>query len=518
MKEDLKKYAEGMGAKKDVLKWIDTHVPKDASQQEAEHVVDYLCSDKRPKRLSKASYEHMKQNTDKWVKAMNKKGAAIKELKKDTKVILDFEDGFKIVQLIGENAYKREGFLMRHCVAGYYGKDDEVYSLRDKKNMPHATFSGSSQQIKGKGNGCINPKYIKYVVEFLEYMKIGVRDSEMGNLGYVNVENIKDDNVDWGELFREKYFYKDSVSKLKDKEGNPYQSTLLWQEFGLLKDWKYQFNLNKSLKGTEKYIEKKQNHLDRSVNSGLGWSVNSGLDYSVNSGGNYSVNSGKDGSVNSGGNYSVNSGKDGSVNSGLSYPVNSGGNYSVNSGKDGSVNSGGNYPVNSGKDGSVNSGLRYSVNSGRDYSVNSGRDYSVNSGKDGSVNSGLGYSVNSGRDGSVNSGGNYSVNSGKDGSVNSGLGYSVIYLNGKSAIGVGYKGSIVQGVIGSAFTLPVVEGGEIIKMLSAVIDGERFKERTWYGVKDGRLAEVKPTEEQQKQIDKYEATRGLIDSLEDFYN
>ena len=92
--------------------------------------------------------------------------------------------------------------------------------------MPHATLSKQSQQIKGKGNGNIHPKYIKYVVEFLEHLEVEVRDSEMQNLGYVNVENFEDKNAVFKDLFRDKYFY--TENDVLDKDGNKYENITLW--------------------------------------------------------------------------------------------------------------------------------------------------------------------------------------------------------------------------------------------------------------------------------------------------
>lgn len=122
---------------------------------------------------------------------MIKKGKNIIELEGDVELIKDFRDGFRIVKLVGKTAYDREGFLMAHCVGSYFGSNKEIYSLRDGKNMPHCTME-KDQQIKGKGNGSINPKYIKYVVAFLEEIGMKVGDNEMKNLGYINVEKIRD--------------------------------------------------------------------------------------------------------------------------------------------------------------------------------------------------------------------------------------------------------------------------------------------------------------------------------------
>ena len=222
MNEEIIKYAKGMNAKQKIIDWINKELYKlnVVNQTEIEHIIDYLVSDKAPKKLDKATYKQMLDNTNKWNKTLIKKGSEIKELKKDIKIIVDFKDGFKFVKLIGKNAYEREGFLMRHCVSQYYNKEDEIYSLRDKNNNPHCTISKQSQQIKGKGNGSISPKYIKYVVDFLKHLKIDVKDNEMVNLGYYNIEKFKKhlhkDSIK--QLFNKKYWFKENKLLNKTKE------------------------------------------------------------------------------------------------------------------------------------------------------------------------------------------------------------------------------------------------------------------------------------------------------------
>ena len=181
--DNVIEYANGINASADVIIWLKKNIPKNYDVQEVEHIIDYLVSDKAPKRLVRATYNQIKNNTDKWNKSLIKKAEHIQEKEEDTEMILDFKDGFKIVKLIGKNAYDREGFLMRHCVSEYFNKEDEIYSLRDKNNIPHATLSKNSQQIKGKGNGSIHPKYIDYILQFLNNLKVEVRESEMKNLG-----------------------------------------------------------------------------------------------------------------------------------------------------------------------------------------------------------------------------------------------------------------------------------------------------------------------------------------------
>jgi len=132
-------YAEQFGNDK-VVPWIQSvlanHLSKNPEQQdEIEHIIDFLSQTN--KNIAGMSYEHAKENAELWSKAQQKKGRGIKENKEDTEVVLDFKDGFKIVKLIGENAYKREGVIMRHCVASYFDKGRKIYSLRDEKNIPH---------------------------------------------------------------------------------------------------------------------------------------------------------------------------------------------------------------------------------------------------------------------------------------------------------------------------------------------------------------------------------------------
>ena len=202
-------FATGIhNANSEVLDWIQSNLANylaknPENEQEIEHIIDFLCSDKAPKRLQKMSYDEANASAKKWLKALAKKKVET-EKRGATKVVKQWQDGFKFVQLITKESYEREGTLMKHCVGSYFGKDDEIYSLRDAKNMPHCTVSKDSQQIKGKGNGSISPKYVKYVVEFLEHLGVEVRDTEMENLGYC-VPFFPEHCT--SKLFRGKYFY-----------------------------------------------------------------------------------------------------------------------------------------------------------------------------------------------------------------------------------------------------------------------------------------------------------------------
>lgn len=201
----------------------------DENETEIEHIIDYLQSEKAPKRLKKMSYKEALKSTKKWNDALIRKAENCVETEMDTKEFMKFNAGYKFVELVGKQAFLREGNLMRHCVGSYYGKDDVViYSLRDSKNNPHCTIevqkSGNNiNQIKGKGNGSIHPNYIKYVLSFLKEVGMEIRGSEMSNLGYDDINLIDKDLWNFiesnftGAKFvtfnNTKYFYK--YSKLK---------------------------------------------------------------------------------------------------------------------------------------------------------------------------------------------------------------------------------------------------------------------------------------------------------------
>lgn len=259
-------YAQAFGATDEVKYWISHNLSNYLKenpevQDDIEHIIDYLVSDDAPKRLKSMSYDEAKSNAEKWTKAQQKKGQHIKEADDDTEVVLDFKDGFKVVRLVGENAYKREGYLMRHCIASYYGSNTEIYSLRDKDNNPHCTME-KDQQIKGKGNGDIHPKYIGYVVKFLEHIDMTVGDNEMKHLGYANMEKFKKELHKDTQYFNKKYLPITEVSKgLKGKDGKPFASLDLLDVIPLVEDngygLKINFELPTFIKLSFEYIQSK---------------------------------------------------------------------------------------------------------------------------------------------------------------------------------------------------------------------------------------------------------------------
>jgi len=192
--------------KEEVKLWINHNLANYLKKEQEnisdiEHIIDFLNSDKAPTRLKKMSYTQAKEGSEKWQKTLVKQARNIIESDDDVEVIIDFDNGTKFVQLTGKSAFLREGKLMGHCVASYYGKEGvKVYSLRDSKNNPHCTLEvvgeNNVQQIKGKGNGSIHPNYIKYIIRILQKFDIPVRGSELKNLGY---DDLPEDYVSFLE-------------------------------------------------------------------------------------------------------------------------------------------------------------------------------------------------------------------------------------------------------------------------------------------------------------------------------
>lgn len=212
--DDLLKYAKGMNANDEVVMWLTTvcknHFAKKGSDTPAtvEHIIDYLVSPQAPTRLRKMSYGDAKRKSDEWSKTNQKKGKNISDSEEDVELVHDFLDGTRIIRLKTKKAYQREGFLMSHCVGGYNpdDKDCAIYSYRDKQNQPHATFEvrqsdGVINQIKGKGNGSIHPKYVHPILAFLKTIGMEIRPVDMQNLGYYHLPKTHLDYLKRSEKF-----------------------------------------------------------------------------------------------------------------------------------------------------------------------------------------------------------------------------------------------------------------------------------------------------------------------------
>jgi hypothetical protein len=357
------------------------------------------------------------------------------------------------------------------------------------------------KQIKGKGNGDIHPKYIKYVVAFLEKTGQEVRESEMNHLGYVDISKIKDAHVVFNDLFKKKYFFK--KNPIVDKEGNPYQSVLLWEKFGLFSfdakfNIKWNFDIGVSVQTFIKNITKgklKSNTGHRSAASNTGdcsAASNTG-DYSAASNtGDYSAasNTGHYSAASNTGHYSAAS------NTGDHSAASNTGHYSAasNTGHYSAASNTGDYSAasNTGHYSAASNTGHYSAasNTGdRSAASNTGDCSAASNTGDCSAASNTGY-----RSAASNTGHRSAASNTGDCSAAISNGYgskSWVEKSTSLAIASGKEG-MAKGLIGS--WIVVVERDDqwnIVCVKTAMIDGKKLKPDVFYTVKNKRFVEVK---------------------------
>lgn len=168
-----------------IQKWIDSNYKNYLKKNPPlephiyDHIMDWMKSPEAASylpRLDRVAVPTAIDLSNKWTVFLNKKNE--KNLKKiqdlsGVELIYKFSNDYSVVKLQSDDSFKREGVLMGHCVGSYSSRDDvQIYSLRDQNNEPHCTiefnpYTKSIDQIKGKANLEVVPKYHKYVAEFL---------------------------------------------------------------------------------------------------------------------------------------------------------------------------------------------------------------------------------------------------------------------------------------------------------------------------------------------------------------
>lgn len=160
-----------------------------------DHILDYFTANPNIPRLERMSVDNVLQAADLAVKQYNARVA--KENKKaepakNLKTIMEFPNGFKIVEMLTQNALDREGAAMVHCVGTHHGcylldKSRRMFSLRDPQNQPHATIEVFSDglrttEIKGKKNEAPVRKYWPMLMQFVKEYGIVV-DNDHRHIG-----------------------------------------------------------------------------------------------------------------------------------------------------------------------------------------------------------------------------------------------------------------------------------------------------------------------------------------------
>ncbi len=162
-------------------------------------IIDWVKSlnkeDEDYKKLDRISFEQALERHDRWMK---KNDDIIRDDSKLVKTIYQFDDGYKIVELPDDYCKTREGQLMGHCVGkgGYTGKT--IFSLRDRKNNPHATLELEGNkvvQLQGKENKDVVEKYHKYIIEFIENTNYTLNNVYLKKIGFIKLSNGIIDNL-----------------------------------------------------------------------------------------------------------------------------------------------------------------------------------------------------------------------------------------------------------------------------------------------------------------------------------
>ena len=163
---------------------INKFAEKHKGKEGLNHVLDYLKSEYSHRKSINFSFEQAKEKAKDWTDRLNKKNAKkIKNSKNvgEVELVLDFDDGFKLVRLIDQRSKDWEGYQMNHCVSSYKNHP-HIYSLRNKNNIPKCTFELNFHsyhgykilaQIEGKNNN-ISQKYAEKILTSLEYL--GIKD------------------------------------------------------------------------------------------------------------------------------------------------------------------------------------------------------------------------------------------------------------------------------------------------------------------------------------------------------
>ena len=256
---------------------IYTVEPMQQLRQQAEGVIDWLnamTAENNSPNL-RMTWEEAVETQIEWHKDIARQ-SRVTELTADQMLgvvsIMEFDDGFRWVDVQTEICLQHEGTVMGHCVGqgGYtQGVSDsttKILSLRDANNNPHATIEGNSDkpilvprgadprqmalfdnsveksfvdmsivQIKGKENKAVVRKYRDYVQEFLTKFGItqfgygGLNDLENSGLfklkngGFANVEDIgekvarMDDGTIWQRVDNEYVYLQDYHTELMAK-------------------------------------------------------------------------------------------------------------------------------------------------------------------------------------------------------------------------------------------------------------------------------------------------------------
>jgi hypothetical protein len=191
---------------------LDVSIERDEHEHELfskiRHLIDYLKSDSAPTRISRLSFSDADRLSVEWLISLNKKSST-DESKDDIKFLKSLSNDYFIVKLITEQAYKREGKIMGHCIASYYHNDSIIYSLRDKENNPCCTVETLEEEddnqileIEGKFNKAVQDKHISAAKEMISFLasSLNVLPESIDDLDKIKSFALNDKIISISEL------------------------------------------------------------------------------------------------------------------------------------------------------------------------------------------------------------------------------------------------------------------------------------------------------------------------------
>ena len=168
-------------------------------------IIDYI--EQNDPDIMSMSYEDARNESEKWHEELKQKALEnTLNSYKSHDVVYNLPDGWEIIKLEAGDC-ETEGEMMGHCVGGYARDvsegNTEIYSLRDPKNMPHATLEMkfyeeenkkniTIRQIQGKGNDEPIPEYQAMIKQWFDSLKKnGYNFDPMGD-DYVEAITVTD--------------------------------------------------------------------------------------------------------------------------------------------------------------------------------------------------------------------------------------------------------------------------------------------------------------------------------------
>ena len=193
------------------------YVEKELNKSSPRIRLDFLKQDNK---LS--AYTNTIYLAQKWEQKQTMKDRNTKNLSQ-SKRIMNFSNGYYILQLLTQEALEEEGKMMGHCIGdgaytyGVINDEIRVYSLRDKSNISHITFledvqTNNLMQAKCVGNSKPS-KYSNYCVDLLNALHLNINTSDLDYIVKYNYQTLR----------FETYFpqNQDIQSKLVSDKSNP---------------------------------------------------------------------------------------------------------------------------------------------------------------------------------------------------------------------------------------------------------------------------------------------------------